>query len=371
MIDWHTPRAFRFSLFNRLAVLTATALLAACGPAGAPEAAAVKPALSVQVVAPQTVDWPRTLNATGDVVAWQEAVIGAELSGLRIVEVAVDVGQTVRKGQVLARLDAATAASEQAEARAAVAELEASVAEARGNAARAKELQAKGFYSQQMNTQYQTAEQAAAARLAAARARLDAVALRLARTEIKAPDDGVIAARSAAVGSLTTAGQELFRLIRGGRLEWRAAVPSADLGRIVGGGPVRITGPGGATVDGKVRQVAPAVDPATRNGTVFVDLPAGGALRAGMFARGEFELGRAPALVVPQAAVVLREGFAYVFTLQGADRVAQTKVGLGRRQGELVEIVDGLPAAARIVAAGAGFLADGDLVQVLAAGGGQ
>jgi len=372
MIDWHTPRAFRSSMVNRLAILAATALLAACGRAGAPEAAAAaKPALSVQAIAPQTVDWPRTLSANGDVVAWQEAVIGAELSGLRIVEVAVEVGQTVRKGQVLARLDAATAASEQAEARAAVAELEASVAEARGNAARAKELQAKGFYSQQMNTQYQTAEQATAARLAAARARLDAAALRLARTEIKAPDDGVVSARSAAVGSLATAGQELFRLIRGGRLEWRAAVPSADLGRIVGGGPVRITAPGGETVDGKVRQVAPAVDPATRNGTVFVDLPAGGVLRAGMFARGEFELGRAPAFVVPQAAVVLREGFAYVFTLQGADRVAQTKVGLGRRQGELVEIVDGLPAAARIVASGAGFLADGDLVQVLAAGVGQ
>jgi RND family efflux transporter MFP subunit len=148
-------------------------------------------------------------------------------------------------------------------------------------------------------------------------------------------------------------------------------VPSADLGRIAIGGPAQLTAPDGATVDGKVRQVAPAVDPATRNGTVFVDLPTSGALRAGMFARGEFELGRAPALAVPQAAVVLREGFAYVFKLQGADRVAQAKVGLGRRQGELVEIVDGLPAGARIVASGAGFLADGDLVQVIAAGGGQ
>ena len=239
------------------------------------------------------------------------------------------------------------------------------LADARANAARAQELQAKGFYSSQLHAQYRTGEQTSAARLAAARARLQSAQLRMNRTAIVAPDDGVISARSATVGSQTQKGQELFRLIRGGRLEWRAEVPSAELGRLRPGVAATLTGPAGETVRGTVRAVAPSVDPATRNGLVYVDLPASTAVRAGMFARGEFELAHSPALTLPQTAVVQREGFAYVFRMEGEDRVAQAKVNLGRRVGDRVEIVSGLPAAAYVVAAGAGFLADGDVVKVV------
>ena len=119
-------------------------------------------------------------------------------------------------------------------------------------------------------------------------------------------------------------------------------------------------------MSGKVRAVAPSVDPQTRNGLVYVDLPPTAAVRAGMFARGEFELGRSPAVTLPQTAVVLREGFAYLFRLEGEDRVVQTKVALGRRNGERVEVLSGLPAGARVVESGAGFLADGDAVKVAA-----
>lgn len=353
--------------------LPASALLAflpGCSGETPAEAAKaqVRPALTVTLTSPQTEDWPQRLSANGDVVAWQEAVIGAEIAGYRITEVLAQVGDSVRKGQALARIDASTIASELAEARAAVAEGEAAAAEARANAARAKELQAKGFYSQQMNTQYQTAEQGAAARLAAAQARLQAAGLRQSRTSIVAPDDGIISARSATVGSLTQPGQALFRLIRGGRLEWQAEVPAADLGRLRPGLPVQITGPAGETVTGKLRGVGPSVDPKTRNGIAYVDLPAGSAVRAGVFARGEIELGRAPARTIPQSSVVLREGFAYVFRLDGEDRVAQTKIDTGRRAGERVEILNGLPEGARIVASGAGFLTDGDRISIAAEG---
>ena len=305
------------------------------------------------------------LPANGNVVAWQEAVIGPEIANYRITEVRVQVGDTVRKGQVLARIASDTVASELAEAQASVAELEASAAEARANAARAKELKEKGFYSSQLNTQYQTAEHTALARLAAARARQQAAGLKMDKTAVLAPDDGVISARSATVGSLTQPGQELFRLIRGGRLEWRAEVPSADLGKVKAGMVATLTAPGGEVVKGAVRAVAPSVDPQTRSGLIYVDLPASGAVRAGMFARGEFQLAQSPALTLPQSALVLREGFAYVFRLEGEGRVAQTKVELGRRLGERVEIVSGLDAAARVVESGAGFLADGDAVKVV------
>ena len=335
-------------------------------PAEAATAAAARPALTVSLTTPQKLDWPLVLPANGNVVAWQEAVIGAEIANYRISEVRVQVGDRVKKGQVLARIASDTVASELAEARASVAELEASAAEAKSNAERAKELKEKGFYSSQLNTQYQTAQHTAQARLAAARARQQGADLKMSKTGVLAPDDGVISARSATVGSLTQSGQELFRLIRGGRLEWRAEVPSADLGKVKAGVVATLTGPGGETVKGTVRAVSPSVDPQTRNGLVYVDLPATSAVRAGMFARGEFALAQSPALTLPQAAVVLRDGFAYVFRMEGEDRVAQAKVNLGRRVGERVEIVSGLEPTARIVATGAGFLADGDVVKVVA-----
>ena len=330
------------------------------------KASAARPALTVSLTTPQTLDWPQVLPANGNVVAWQEAVIGPEIANYRITEVRVQVGDVVKKGQVLARIANDTVASELAEARASVAELEASAAEAKANAERAKELREKGFYSSQLNTQYQTAQHTAQARLAAGQARLQSAMLKMDKTGVLAPDDGVISARSATVGSLTQSGQELFRLIRGGRLEWRAEVPSADLARVKPGVVAVLTAPGGEAVKGTVRAVAPSIDPQTRNGLVYVDLPASPVVRAGMFARGEFELGRAPALTLPQTAIVLREGFAYLFRLEGEDRVAQTKVGLGRRTGDRVEVISGLQPGMRVVESGAGFLADGDAVMVVA-----
>lgn len=371
--SWFAGRRGRALIVVAVVAVALAAMFSASGdkPA-APLAAdaprqASRPAISVSLTSPQQQDWPQTLAANGNVVAWQEAVIGPEIANYRITEVKVEVGDKVKKGQVLARIASDTVASELAETKATVAELDAAAAEAKGNATRADELREKGFYSAQLHTQYQTTAHTAAARLAAGRARLQAAELKMGKTGVLAPDDGVISARTAVVGSLTQTGQELFRLIRGGRVEWRAEVPAADLARVTAGVAATLVGPGGERVQGTVRSVAPSVDPNTRNGLVYVDLPADSVVRAGMFARGEFELGRRAALTLPQSAVVLREGFAYVYRLEGEDRVAQVKVQTGRRVGERVEIVDGLKSDARIVASGAGFLADGDLVKVVPA----
>jgi RND family efflux transporter MFP subunit len=327
-----------------------------------------RPALTVATTLPQSSDWPRRLPAQGSIAAWQEAVIGAELTGLRVTEVLVNVGDHVSKGQELARLAVDTVAADVAQARASVAEAEASLADARATARRNLDLQAKGFISPQALTQSETNEQTAVARLAAANARLQAEEVRLAQTRVLAPDDGVISERNATVGSLTQAGQELFRLIRGERLEWRAEVTSAEADQLKPGMPATLWLPSGVEVKGSVRMVAPTIDPATRTALVYVDLPqpaSGAALRAGTFARGEFELGRQAALNVPQSAVLMRDGFAYVFTVDAANKVKQTKVSIGRRTGELVEITDGLAPSSPVVVTGAGFLTDGDTVRVV------
>ncbi len=326
-----------------------------------------KAALTVTTTTPQMLDWPQTLKASGNIAAWQEAVIGPEISNYRITEVNANVGDRVKKGQALARIASDTVESELAETRASVAEAQATLSEARANQERSRQLREKGFYSPQQGTQTDTAADTALARLNAAKARLQTAELKRSKAAVLAPDDGIISARLATVGTLTQPGQELFRLIRGGRLEWRAEVTAGEIARLKPGQIAVLESTNGEALEGTVRAVAPTVDPQTRNALVYVDLPAqsSGAVSAGMFYRGEFRLGQSPALTLPQSALLLREGFAYVFRVD-RDKVTQTKITTGRRNGERIEVI-GLDSQAQIVASGAGFLADGDTVSIVAA----
>jgi RND family efflux transporter MFP subunit len=329
------------------------------------ETAKAKPALTVTATLPHTVAWPRSLTTNGNIVAWQEVVIGAEIGGLRLTEVLVNVGDKVKRGQLLARISSDTVDADLAQGNAAVAEEEAMLAEAVANGDRARQLQSTGLISAQQITQSLTAEQTAKARLAAARARVQSTELHRSQTRVYASDHGVISARTATVGSLAQPGQELFRLIRQNRLEWRAEVTAAELPRILTGQTVTVEVADGITTQGRVRIGAPTVDPQTRIGLVYVDLPPDSPARAGTFARGVFELGAAPALTLPQSAVLLREGFSYVFKVDNNSQVAQTKVTTGRRIEDQVEITAGLEPNTRVVANGVGFLTDGDTVRVV------
>ncbi|MBL8380620.1 MAG: efflux RND transporter periplasmic adaptor subunit [Burkholderiales bacterium] len=329
-----------------------------------------KPALTVTLVQPASRDLPLRLVANGSVAAWQEAVLGAEANGLRLLEVRAQVGDAVRRGQVLAVFASETVAADLAQARAALAEAEAAHADAKANAERAQSIAGSGALSTQQVAQYATAEKTGLARVESARAVLAAQQLRMTHTQVKASDDGVISARSATVGAVVPQGQELFRLIRKARLEWRGEVTAAELPRLKPGVGVSVVATGVPAVAGRVRVIAPTVDPLTRNALVYVDLPeaARQGYRPGMFARGEFTLGASGALTLPQDAVVMRDGFAWVYRAGAADagltRVARIKVELGRRVDDRIEVLSGLKPEDRVVAAGAAFLADGDLVKV-------
>jgi RND family efflux transporter MFP subunit len=328
---------------------------------------ATTPALTVTTARPASARLPLRLAANGNVAAWQEAIIGSESNGLRLREVRVNVGDVVRKGQVLAVFDPDVVNADLAQARAALQEAEANAAGAQADAQRARALQSSGAMSEQQVTQYITAERTASARVAAARATQSQQQLRLKYTQVVAPDSGIVSARSATVGAVAGVGTELFRMIRQGRLEWRAEVTAAELPRMKSGLKAQVKAASGASVMGTVRTVAPTVDPQTRVALVYVDLPpslsADAPLKAGMFAGGEFALGESGALTVPQQAIAVRDGFAYVFRLNPDQRVSQLKVTTGRRLGDRVEVVAGLPADALVVVSGAGFLNDGDLVR--------
>ena len=333
-----------------------------------PAQAAPKPALTVTAALPESTRLPIRLAANGNIAAWQEALIGAESAGLRLTEVRVNVGDVVKAGQVLAIFAGDSVQADVAQARASLMEARANALDAVANGDRARALQNTGALSTQQINQYFTAEKSAQARVEAAQAVLDAQQLRRRQTQVLAPDSGVISARTATVGSVVGNGAELFRMIRQGRLEWRAEVTSAELGRIKEGTPVSVMPASGGELRGRVRMVAPSVDPQTRSALVYVDLPSSAdkasPAKAGMFARGEFDLGATEALTIAQRALVVRDGFNYVFRLGADNRVSQLKVQTGRLAGERVEVVSGLPPDARIVVNGAGFLNDGDLVRV-------
>jgi RND family efflux transporter MFP subunit len=326
---------------------------------------AAKPALTVVVTRPQRATLPLTVRANGNIAAWQEASIGTEANGLRLADVRVNVGDVVKRGQILATFSPETMQVDLLQTRASLAEAEATLADAAANAERAQSLRATGALSEATINQYVTAERTARARLEAQRAAVQARQLKVTQTAVVAPDDGVISARSATVGAVLPAGQELFRMIRQGRLEWRAEVQAADLAQIQLGERATVTPAGGTAIVGKVRMVAPTVDPQTRLGIVYVDLPVPGSARAGMFARGEFELGSSSALTLPASAVQLREGFSYVFKVGADSKVTQAKITVGRRVGDRVEVIGGLEPDARVVAAGGGFLAENDTVRIV------
>lgn len=349
-------------------ILGSTALFASkSGAADDKKAPPVKAALTVTAVQPVQSTLPLKLPANGTVVAWQEAIIGSEANGLRLVDVKVNVGDRVAKGQVLASFATEQVNAEVAQAQASFAEAQANALDAAGNADKARTLQASGALSEQQINQYTTADKTAKARLEAAKAMLVVQQVSLQQTGVVAPDSGVISSRSATVGAVVGSGTELFKMIRGGRLEWRAEVTSAEMAGIKTGTAATVIAASGAQVQGKVRMIAPTVDSVTRNALVYVDLPANANIKAGMFARGEFELGSSSVLTLPQQALVLRDGFTYAMRIEPGNKVSQIKLQTGRRSGDAVEIVRGVKPGEQYVAGGVAFLADGDVVKVVAA----
>ncbi len=322
-----------------------------------------KASLTVTTVKPQQTTLNKLLSANGNIAAWQESSISSEVNGLLLSEVLVNLGDHVKRGQVLAKFAASTINADLAQMQANVAEANATLLEAESNANRARSIQDSGALSKQQIEQYFTAEASAKARLSAAQATMHVQNIKLKQTTVIAPDDGLISLAPATVGTVYTPGQELFRLIRKARIEWRADLTSADISLIKAGMKVQITLPDSSITQGLVRSASPIVDTKTRNAIVFVDIPAGSA-KTGMFARGNFILGETQSLTLPNDAMVMRDGFAYVMQVEG-NKIKQTKVQLGQRTGERVELLNFDAPEADIVESGGAFLADGDSVKVV------
>ena len=330
------------------------------------KAATQKPraSLTVTTVKPKQEKWPLTLTANGGLAAWQDAVIAAETGGLRITQLFVDVGAVVRHGQKLVQLsqDMVMADVEQQQAR--VAQAKAELDEAKADADRARTADSRTVLTEQQIKQFLIRQEKMQAAFDAAMAQLKTQQIRLAQTTIVAVDDGIISSRTATLGSVVQSGAELFRLVRQNRIEWRAEIMADQSMQVKSGQKVRITLTGNEVVEGSVRVVAPTFDPTSRKTLVYVDMPTTPSTRPGMFVRGDINIGASDVLTLPQSAVVLRDGFNFVFEIGPDQRLIQHKINTGRRVGDRVEVASGLPTTASVVESGGAFLNDGDNVRV-------
>lgn len=358
---------------RNLLIATGTLLLAGGGFAlfapsptksAEPKVRTPEASITVDVVAPAPTTFARNLAATGTVRARDELVIGSDASGVRLLDVLVDVGSSVQRGQLLARGDDATLQAQLAQQDAQIRNALAELAQAKANVERSERIRDSGVYSLETLQTRQTSAEAAAAKLELARAQRRELEVRIAQTRIVAPANGVISKKMATVGAVVQPGNELFRLIRDGQIEWLAELPSHSIVLVQAGAKARVTLDDGSSVDATVRLVAPTIDAATRNGLVYATLPAGTRLKPGGLAKGEILIADARALALPEASVLTRDGYPFVFVV-GGDGVARlTRIETGTRQRGLVEIGNGLGAEARVVTTGAGFVKDGDFVRL-------
>ncbi|MGV8933268.1 MAG: efflux RND transporter periplasmic adaptor subunit [Gallionellaceae bacterium] len=274
----------------------------------AQEAPAVsRAALTVRTAMLRQDNWSRSMSASGSIIPWQEAIISAQITGLRIAEVMVSIGDHVKQGQLLVTLS---------------------------NLARSSDTEDE-FHAVQ--------------------------------GRIVAPDSGIISVANAIVGSTSQPGVELFRLIRKGRMEWRADLTADELMLIRKGMKVEISIGEGRVISGKVRAISPSVNMQTRYGSAYVSIADSSGLIAGAFANGIFDIsaGKRALQYLPQSAVLQRGSQTYVLAIDANNHVHEQKVAVGQRNGDRVEIKQGLKANVAVVESGGAFLTEGDVVKVL------
>ena len=328
-----------------------------------PKQTLARPALNVDITQPQWQDWPQTLKLQGPLSAWQEALVSAEISAVAVTSVLVDVGSKVHKGQVLATLNNKTLLAEVATSQAQLDTAQAQLRQAKADADRARQLKDRNVLSAQQIQQLEIAEQVAEAGVKSAQAQLGLSQIRLSQTKILAADDGVIASRSVSLGEVISTGQELFRLVRQNRIEWRAELDSSQLSQVKPGMVAQVAIDSEHQVTGRVRQVSPTLARDSRMALAYVEIPTDSGAQAGAYASGEIQLGNKPALSLPASAITWRDGRSLVFILRD-ERVAETPVVCGRTSDDRIEIVSGLDASAQVVASGGAFLHDGDLIRL-------
>lgn len=323
----------------------------------------------VTVATPRATVVRSKVTFSGAIGARYDIPIGVEGEGGRITAVLVEVGDSVRRGQALARLDQSVLLPQ-------LNRLEASLEEARAQAAlsqaeyvRAKGVESAGALSKEEIERRRATAETDAARVKVAAAQLAESQAHLSRSEVRAPADGIVLWREAEVGQTASpASPPLFRLARDGEIEMRGQVSEQDLPRLKVGQPVDVHLTGIAEpFEGRIRLLGAIIDPQTRLGEVRVALETHPQLRPGAFARGEASVGEAENPILPKSAVLIDGTQAYVMIVDAEGVVRRRTVKIGQASIEGLAIVDGLKGDERVVITAAGFLREGEKVEAVEA----
>lgn len=300
---------------------------------------------SIPTVVVEARPWPVTFPAEGVVEARQQATLAAQVQG-RVVELRVDAGSPVRRGEVLLRIDPVQASQGVAGAEASVAQAQANAINAQAQYQRTRSLVAQKFISQAALDQSEAAVKAAQAQLAAAQAGRGAAAATLGFTTITAPLDGVVSARHVEFGEMAQPGTPLLTVHDPASLRVGADIPQYRWPALQAGTLVaRVALPDGRWLEGAPVSVLPAADPRTHTLRIRVDLPpALPGLAPGMAARVYLQTGAAtPRLAVPAEAVVRRGEVTGVYVADAQGRFLLRQIRPGEPVGDgLVEVLSGL-----------------------------
>lgn len=381
------------ALFPAVLLLAPAAAPALAEPSA--EASAAGP--SVTVTHAKTTEIVQSVLVSGSIIAREEVLVSPQVDGLSIVAVLAEEGDKVTQGQVLLRLDRTTLDVQKAQndaqiarAEAAIAQTNAQIAEADANLVQAnnafdrtKALRDSGNASVETYDQRAAAARSAQARANSARqalaiANADLVLakaqgrdidVKLARTEIKAPQAGIVSRRTAKLGataSMLPTSEPLYRIIADGAVELEAQVAEVDIPALKIGQSVAVT-PAGAkeALKGTIRLIAPEVDKASRLGRVRVALEGNPPVAIGSFARGAIETGRKQTVTLPLSAITYTRSGPTVQTVQNG-KIKTRKVTLGLTGGGRAEIASGLAAGETVVARAGTFVRDGDLITPVA-----
>jgi len=372
--DQHAgARPIRTFIYVALGVLVLAGALAFWTRRGNhPDANAGPSVPVVTVVVPSHGTVAAAVAVTGQIAAQNDMPIGVDGSAGRISEVLVEPGNYVRRGQVLARLSPISAQSQVDTAAANLDELRASAAVAQAEWARAQ--RARDAFSVEEAERRRVAATNAEARVKASEAQLASAHDLYEKTTVIAPTDGIVLTRTAEVGQIAVPGSSvLFRIARDAAIEMRAQVAEQDMPRLKIGQAASVHLDGTAqTYTGHIWQLGAIIDPATRQGSVRISLPANDRnLRPGAYARADIATGNADGMVLPQTAVLNDDQGSYVLVVGDGDKVERRGVHIAgpHQQGLLVS--GGLSGNERVVSIAGAFLRIGEQVAIAAPPGGD
>jgi HlyD family secretion protein len=319
---------------------------------------------TVTVVVPGRSEVARTVTASGALAARRDQPVGIPGSGGRVTRVLVDAGTWVGAGQVLATVDRSVQAQQAAQLAAQVSAARANAELAQNNYERAVALQGRGFVSKAEIDSKRAARDAANAQVRVNQAQLNAARAEIGRLDIRAPQSGLILARNVEVGQIVGPGTgALFRLAEGGQMEMRAQLSQQDLAFVRAGMPASVTPIGtDRSFSGQVWQVAPVIDPQSRQGEVRISVPYDASIRPGGFAEARIGAGATSAPLLPQSAVLSDDKGNYVYIVNRKNEVERRAIRIGTVSDDGVTIAEGLSGQEAVVLSAGPFLNPGQKV---------